>query len=562
MTLTAVLTLGVVLIIVLGVSLLGRPRGSTTVDFYLAGQRVGVMTNSSAICGDYLSAASFLGVAAAVYVSGLDGAWYAVGFAAGFVPVLLLVAAPMRRYGEFSVADFLGRRFGSEKVRLWSVGVLQIIILCYLVPQSVGAGITWELLVGHGLVGLSPYATGVLVSTAVIAIVVAVGGMRGTTWNQAVQFILLMLALCWLVFMAHADGFRYGEAVQRLGEEPLVSPAEELSQGHSGHQAPGGTADDQSWFDEPGARYGGLGQLALVVTLAMGTAGLPHVMNRYFTAPTGRAARTTTAWVLLLVGLFYALAVMMGTAARDVIPEAAREIEWVAELTDNGVLRVPEHALPALGYIYGGDGGLGLIAAAALIAAMSTVAGLLLSSAATWGHDVYERHINPAASQLQAVWAGRIITLLAAALSATAAIVMRPETFASVSPSMVASMITWAFAISGSALTPVLILAIWWRGITAAGAISGMLTGGTVAVAMFMTARWWGDLWVGELFAAPTLVSGTLAVVVIVVVSRFTQPPPGVGAAWLLMHGTAADREAERMAALTVAEKKGGRRAR
>lgn len=561
MTTTAVVTLAAVLVIVLGVSVITRPRNTSTVDFYLAGQRVGVVTNSWAICGDYLSAASFLGVAAAVYVSGLDGAWYAVGFAAGFVPVLLLVAAPLRRFGEFSLADFLGRRLGSERVRLSSVGVVQLVILCYLVPQSVGGGITWELLVGHGIFGLSPYTTGVLLSTAVIAVVVAFGGMRGTTWNQAVQFLLLFLALVWLAVVVTSEGFRYGDAVEALSQEPLVNP-----------ETSGGSADlvqetnyiqpDQSAvFGEPGARYGHLGQVALVVTLALGTAGLPHVMNRYFTSPTGRAARTTTVWVLVLVGMFYAMAVMLGTAARDIIPNAVADHPWLDELTVDGVLRVPEHALPVLGRIYGDEAGLGLIAAAALIAAMSTVAGLLLASAATWGHDVYERHINPKATQRQAVWAGRLTTLVAAAAAAGLGIALRPEAFTPAMPSLVATMVTWAFAVAGSALTPVVMLAIWWRRTTAAGGVAGMLAGGTLAVAMFLSASFMEPSPLRELMAAPTLLAAPVALGVTVLVSLKTRPPADTASSWVLMHGTAADRHAERLAALTVQEKR-RRRAR
>ncbi|GAA4919611.1 cation acetate symporter [Nesterenkonia rhizosphaerae] len=565
MTTTAVITLAAVLVIVLGVSVLTRPRHSSTVDFYLAGQRVGVITNSWAISGDYLSAASFLGVAAAVYVSGLDGAWYAVGFAAGFVPVLLLVAAPLRRYGEFSLADFLGRRLGSDAVRISSVGVVQLVILCYLVPQSVGGGITWELLVGHGIFGLSPYSTGVLLSTAVIAVVVAFGGMRGTTWNQAVQFLLLFSALIWLAVVLTADGFRYGDAVEQLSQQPLTNP--ELVD----------SGDQQSWqlveetnfiqpeepavFGEPGARYGHLGQVALVVTLGLGTAGLPHVMNRYFTSPTGRAARSTTVWVLVLIGAFYALAVMMGTAARDIIPAAAQEHPWLRELTVDGVLRVPEHALPVLGRIYGDEAGLGLVAAAALIAAMSTVAGLLLASAATWGHDVYERHINPRATQRQAVWAGRLTTLVAAALAAGLAIALRPDAYTPAMPSLVATMVTWAFAVAGSALTPVIVLAIWWRGTTAPGALAGMLTGACLAVTMFLTAGMMQPSALRELMAAPTLLAAPAAVLVTVLISRKTRPPASVDAAWVIMHGTAADRQAERLATLTVEERR-RRRAR
>lgn len=566
MTSTAILTLATVLLIVLGVSFLTRPRHSSTVDFYLAGQRVGVLTNSWAICGDYLSAASFLGVAAAVYVSGLDGAWYAVGFAAGFVPVLLLVAAPLRRYGEFSLADFLGRRMDSDRVRLVSVGVVQLVILCYLVPQSVGGGITWELLVGRGILGLSPYSTGVLLSTAVIAVVVAFGGMRGTTWNQAVQFLLLFGALVWLAVMVTSDGFQYGEAVERLSRETLANPE------HAGSGAPG----DGGWrlteetnhihpeqpavFGEPGARYGHLGQVALVVTLGLGTAGLPHVMNRYFTSPTGKAARTTTVWVLVLVGAFYAMAVMLGAAARDIIPGAVADHPWLADLTVDGVLRVPEHALPVLGRIYGDEGGLGLVAAAALIAAMSTVAGLLLASAATWGHDVYERHINPQATQRQAVWAGRITTLVAAGFAAGTAMVLRPEAFTPAMPSLVATMVTWAFAVAGSALTPVVVLAIWWRRTTAAGVLAGLITGTVLSVAMFLSASFMEASSLRELLAGPTLVAAPAALLVVVLVSLRTQPPSGVEEDWAIMHGTAADRQAERIARLTVEERRRRRR--
>ncbi|NDK31551.1 sodium/solute symporter [Nesterenkonia haasae] len=556
MTTTAIITLIAVLVIVLGVSVITRPRHSSTVDFYLAGQRVGVATNSWAICGDYLSAASFLGVAAAVYVSGLDGAWYAVGFAAGFVPVLLLVAAPLRRYGEFSLADFLGRRLRSDAVRLHSVGVIQLVILCYLIPQSVGGGITWELLVGHGLFGLSPYSTGVLLSTAVIAVLVAAGGMRGTTWNQAVQFLLLFAALLWLAAMVSADGFRYGEAVESLSNQPLMNPefldgSWELTQEQNAVD-PGQAAV----FGEPGARYGQLGQVALVVTLGLGTAGLPHVMNRYFTAPTGKAARTTTVWVLVLIGIFYALAVMMGTAARDIIPGAAREHPWLEELTEDGVLRVPEHALPVLGRIYGEEAGLGLIAAAALIAAMSTVAGLLLASAATWGHDVYERHINPRATQRQAVWVGRASTLIAAGAAAGLAIALRPEAFTPAMPSLVATMVTWAFAIAGSALTPVVVLTIWWRRTTAAGALAGLISGATVSIIMFLSASFLEASPLRELMAAPTLIAAPLAFLLTILVSLRTRPPSEVEADWVIMHGTAADRHAERLAQLTLRERR------
>ncbi|MBA0124538.1 cation acetate symporter [Haloechinothrix sp. YIM 98757] len=549
----SIIGLAALLLVVLGIALVLQPRGASTLDFYLAGRRVGVVTNACAICGDYFSAASFLGVAAAVYVSGLDGVWYATGFAAGFIPVLLFVAAPLRRFGEFSIPDFLGRRLTSDRVRLTAVCVVQLIILSYLVPQAVGSGITWELLVGHGMAGLSPYATGVAVSTAAITALVALGGMRGTTWTQAVQFLVLLCAFIWLTVAAIGSGFHYPEAVDRLNEQPLTNPtATEEGQWHLETERDRIDGEDPATFGEPGARYGSLGQFALIITLIMGTAGLPHIMNRYFTSPTGLAARMTTVWVLGLASLFYALAVLLGTAARSLIPDAAAEHAWMEELTVGGVLKVPEHALLVLGRVYGGEIGLGFIASGALIAVMSTIAGLLLASAASWGHDVYERHINPHASQRQAVWAGRGAVVLVAVLSAAVAVGLRPDSLTALLPSIVATMVTWAFALAGSALTPVFILTIWWRRTTAPAAIAGMITGAVTAITMFALGTVYGDAGLSEMLLTPTIVAAPLSAVVTVVVSRFTTTPAELDRLWLKLHGTAADRHTLRLARLTI----------
>ncbi|NDL60897.1 sodium:solute symporter family transporter [Phytoactinopolyspora mesophila] len=548
----SVIVLVALLITVVVVGIFIQPRRASTLDFYLAGQRVGVVTNACAICGDYFSAASFLGVAAAVYVSGLDGVWYATGFAAGFIPVLLFVAAPLRRFGEFSIPDFLARRLQSSRVRLTAVTVVQLIILSYLVPQAVGSGITWELLVGSGIAGLSPYATGVLISTTLITALVTLGGMRGTTWTQAVQFLLLLAAFVWLAIAVLGSGFNYPDAVSELSTEPLTNPS--LVGGEWQLEAePNRLNDDQPiYFAEPGGRYGHLGQFALIMTLVMGTAGLPHIMNRYFTSPTGTAARMTTVWVLGMAGLFYALAVLLGTAARSLIQAAAPEEPWLDDLTVDGVLRVPEHALLVLGRLYGGEAGLGFVATGALIAVLSTIAGLLLASAASWGHDVYERHINPRATQGQALWAGRAAVLVVALLSALLALGLRPDTMTALLPSIVATMVTWAFALAGSALTPVFILTIWWRGTTAPGAVAGMITGAIAAITMFATGTVVGGRGIGEMLMTPTILAAPLAALVTIVVSLRTRPPADLDQLWLKLHGTAADRQAERLARLTI----------
>ncbi|MFA9430984.1 cation acetate symporter [Egicoccus sp. AB-alg2] len=533
------------------VSVTARARGrATTLDFYLAGRRVGTVTNACAICGDYFSAASFLGVAAAVYASGLDGVWYAAGFAAGFVPVLLFVAAPLRRFGRISLPDFLGERFASERVRLVAVVIVQLVVLAYLVPQAVGSGITWELLVGRGVAGLSPYATGVIVSAVLIAALVVIGGMRGTTWNQALQFLLLLTVLLWLTTLALSAGFSYPGAVDEASATALEVPAPD---GEGLTTTPDRLRPERdAVFGSPGARYGGLGQFALLTTLVLGTAGLPHVMNRYFTSPTGRSTRFTTVWVLGLAGAFYALAVLLGTAARVTIAEHAGTAPWLDELTVDGVLRVPEHALLALGRIHAGVPGLGLVATAAFAAMISTIGGLLLAAAASWGHDVYERYVNPRASQRQAIRAGRVAVAVASAVAAGVALALEPARLSADFPSVVALLVTWAFALAGSALTPVLLLAIWWRGTSTRGAVAGMVAGACTAVVLLAAglSRGGGADDLGSLLLAPTLVAAPVATLATVVLSRVDGQPAGVTAVWLRMHGTAADRQVERFARL------------
>lgn len=551
MTVAGLLLCGVVLLVTVVALATTRPRGATPLDFYLAGQRVGVVTNACAICGDYVSAASFLGVAAAVYASGIDGVWYATGFAAGFVPVLLFIAAPLRRFGRFSLPDFLGRRLGSERVRLVAVVVVQLVVLAYLVPQGVAGGLTWELLAGAGIAGLSPYATGVLLSAVVVTTLVVVGGMRGTTWTQALQFVVLLAALVWLAVAVTVDGFSYPAAVERLSQAPLRNPVlvdgvwnlQPVRSALTGAEAPS--------FTDPGARYGPVGQFALVLTLALGTAGLPHIVNRYFTAPSGAAARVTTVWVLGLVGAFYVLAVLLGVAARDVLPAAAASQVWLEPLTVEGVLRVPEYALLALGRLVGGEVGLGVVATGAAVAVLSTIAGLLLASAASLGHDVYERHMNPRATARQAVRAGRVAVAVVALASVPPALLLEPRSLTALFPSVIAAMVSWAFALAGSALTPVMVLSIWWRGTTAAGAVTGMVVGTVTAVgavAVGLAAGAPGT----EALLTPTLVAAPAAAVATVAVSRRTAVPADLDALWVRMHGTAADRRAERLAALTI----------
>ena len=217
-------TIAIILVVALvlftiALSIFSRRFTRTTADFYLAGRKVGSFSNASAISGDYLSAASFLGVAGAVYASGLDGVWSAAGFAGGFMVVVLFIASALRRFGEYTVADFAFGRFGTSHIRLVTVLSVLLVSLFYMAPQMFGAGTTWKILVGTGFLpadanglflGVDPvYLSGVIVVTLIMMFYVAVGGMKGTTLNQIFQFWILWFAMFLVAAFAFGSGFSY-----------------------------------------------------------------------------------------------------------------------------------------------------------------------------------------------------------------------------------------------------------------------------------------------------------------------------------------------------------------
>ena len=206
----------VLILFTIGLSIFSRRFTRTTADFYLAGRKVGSFTNASAISGDYLSAASFLGVAGAVYASGLDGVWYAAGFAGGFMVVVLFIASPLRRFGEYTVADFAFGRFGTSRMRLLTVLSVLLVSLFYMAPQMFGAGSTWQVLVGTGIFGMDPYTSGVVVVALIMMFYVAVGGMKGTTLNQVFQFWWLWFAMFLVVIFSFGSGFSYSDALKMV----------------------------------------------------------------------------------------------------------------------------------------------------------------------------------------------------------------------------------------------------------------------------------------------------------------------------------------------------------
>lgn len=595
--------LGITLILMLAtvvISWYARRYTGTTLEFYLAGRAINVFTNASAICGDYFSAASFLGVAGAIYASGMDGLWFGIGFAAGFVPVLLFFASPLRRFGEYTLPDFLAARFQSHAARLSGVALVQIIALFYMAPQMMGAGTIWELMVGRGAFGLDAYTTGVLVTTAVMIVYTAVGGMRGTTWNQAVQFWVLFSALALVVIMGLVGGFSYARAMKEVSRDPLVSPeqwrvADLLLINPATGQAPADRAravmsqsyweqrvapqlsnpearvmvlmpqtsrldpGQPQYFNRPGHQYGALDQVSVVLTLVLGTAGLPHVMMRFYTNPSGRVARWTTAYVLIFTTVFYGLASMAGVMARSMIPRMAAATPGGAPfpLVD-GILRSPDMVLPFLAQSWGGAIGLGYVVAGAFAAMFSTIGGLLMASAASLGHDLYEQYIHPGAAEWARVAVGKGAVIFMSLVAGLLGLGVRHLGLAQAYPAVIALMVTWAFSVAASGFVPVLFCSIWWRGTTLRGMLAGIIVGGGGAVLyIFLNLlRVRGDLspfhplvQLMTQLTFPTIFTVPLALLTIYTVSYLDRNhlPGNIDAIWMRIHGTARERQERRV---------------
>jgi Na+(H+)/acetate symporter ActP len=446
----------------------------TTSDFFVASRTVRPRLNASAIGGEYLSAASFLGVAGLVLTFGADMLWYPVGWTAGYLVLLVLVAAPLRRSGAYTLPDFAEARLGSRAVR--SVCSLLVVAVgwLYLLPQFQGAGITLR-----STVGAPTWVGPVIVGLVVLANVTS-GGMRSITFVQAFQY--------WLKLTA------------------LLVPGAVLLAVWAGDSAP--LAPGTDGWSVPLAAGGGQGlyvTYSLIVATFLGTMGLPHVVVRFYTNPDGRAARRTTLVVLALLGVFYLLPALYGALGRVYAPSLAE-----SGRSDALVLELPRIMLD------GPVGELltGLVTAGAFAAFLSTSSGLSIAVAGVLSQDVTGR-----------AWAGRRLGGVAAFRLGAVVAVTVPSVVALTVPNLgVARAVGLAFAMAASTFCPLLLLGIWWRRLTPTGAIAGLVAGGLgcgVAIVWTLaTSRpsGWADAMMGQ----PAAWAFPLALVTMVVGSLLT----------------------------------------
>ncbi|MGW0435322.1 sodium/solute symporter [Micromonospora sp. NPDC003197] len=517
----------------------GLRMARTTSDFLVASRMVSPTWNAAAIGGEYLSAASFLGIAGLILRDGVDMLWYPVGFAAGYLALLLFVAAPLRRSGAFTLPDFCELRLGSRRLRKLATLFVVFIGWLYLVPQLQGAGLTLTTVTG------APYEVGALLVGAVVTANVALGGMRAVTFVQAFQYWLKLTALAvpviFLVLHWQADGrpavtppegptFRTATTVVveeaatltlADGTTHAVRPGDELSfaAGDPVPEVSGVTvANGLDWLLPSAAGSDDRGLFAtysLILATFLGTMGLPHVLVRFYTNPDGAAARRTTLVVLALVGAFYLLPTLYGVLGRIYTPQLL-----VTGQTDAVVVLLPGAAL--------GDGLTGrllaaLVAAGAFAAFLSTSSGLLTSVAGVISTDVLG-HGSVRDFRLATLFAGLVPVVLAL----------------NVSGLDVSQVVGLAFAVAASSFCPLLVLGSWWRGLTDVGAAAGILAGGGAAALAVLLTVVGPPLsgWPATLIAQPAAWSVPLAFTVMVAVSMLTRHrvPAEVGATMLRLH--------------------------
>lgn len=422
----------------------------TSADYYLAGRKVNSFINASAISSDYLSAASFLGVAGVAFLFGFDGIIYALGFFVGYIALLLFLASPLRKFGRYTVPDFVSERFHSRWARILGVIGVLFISLFYMAPQMLGAGKVMGLLLNL------EYKTSIVIIACIITFYVTVGGMKATTVNQLVQFWILFGAMFLLAFIPFIiKGYTYTDVVNFLATFKGPDPT--------------GKVFDGAAYTSPAYWLTNLKDtMSLLLALMFGTAGLPHILVRFYTAPDGKAARKTVIYVLLLIGMFYILSPYVGHVVRytylqgEAFGVSPHLMKWLAENGKN-------LAVPVAGSHFGGQILLGIVVAGAFAAILSTVAGLIIACSGAIGHDLVVNVFKPDMPEHSRVMVARFSSVLVGLLGI-------PLGFWAESM-QIAILVGLAFAIAASTFFPVLVMGVWWPRMTKNGAIAGLATG-------------------------------------------------------------------------------------
>jgi cation/acetate symporter len=458
---TALVVFAVVVGVTLLISYYASKRVHNATDFWAAGRGLTGPQNGFAIAGDYMSAASFLGIAGLIYLFGFDGFLYSVGFLVAFLTVLFLLAERMRNSGKYTIADVLAFRLKRQPARAAAALGTLTVVAFYLIAQMVGAGVLIE-----GLVDIDFSLAVILTGTFMVTYII-LGGMLATSWVQIIKAGLLMTAAVvmtvWVLVKIGGnplDLFRDARAESAAGEDYLK---------------PG------LFLSSP------LDTVSLGLGLVLGTAGLPHILMRFFTVPDAKAARSSVMWAMALIGAFYVMTTALGFGARAILGQGGEE---AAGATGN-------FALPLLADELGGELFLAIVAGVAFATILAVVAGLVISASGAVAHDIWSnivRHGHD--SEKEEVWVAKLSAVGIGALAIVIAILGGEDL-------NVSFMVGLAFAVAASANFPALLLALTWRRFNTTGAITGVLFGviSSVALVIISPTVWPGPNSEGGLFS-------------------------------------------------------------
>src|SRR5919107_1386146 len=437
----AVVIFAIVLSVTLAITYWASKRARGTIGFYAAGRQITGAQNGLAISGDYLSAASFLGIAGLIFIYGFDGFLYSIGFLVAFLTVMFLLAERMRNAGKFTIADVLAFRLRERPARVAAALGTLAVVAFYLIAQAVGAGVLIQALVGID------FSWAVILTGAFMLCYVVFGGMVATTWVQIIKAVLLMTGILVMSIFVLA----------KVGGSPieLFNRAEQQA-GETFSLGPG------TFLSSP------IDTVSLGLALVLGTAGLPHILMRFFTVPDAKAARSSVVWAVALIGAFYIMTTFIGFGARAFLGE-----EGKAAAGKSANLAAPNLAQELGGGVGSLGGGifLAFIAAVAFATILAVVAGLVISASGAVAHDIWSNIVRKDRdSEREELVVARVAAVGVGAIAIVIAVIGGANL-------NVSYMVGLAFAVAASANFPALLLALTWRRFNTAGAVTGVAFG-------------------------------------------------------------------------------------
>ena len=464
------LVFGAIIALTMYVTYLAAKRVTSTQQFYAAGRSVSGIQNGWAIAGDYLSAASFLGIAGLISLYGYDGFMYSVGWLVAYITVLLVIAEPCRNIGKYTLGDILAFRNEPKKVKTVAAISTITVSIFYLTAQMVGGGVLVKTLIGID------YEVSVIAVGIIMLMYVVFGGMVATTWVQIIKAILLVTASILLVIFTWAPyGFSLpGFLTAVVGDEKVQAQVAKLIGDAATNMTPEQLGQR---FLEPGLFLKApIDQISLGMALVLGTAGMPHILMRFFTVPTAKDARTSVNWAMAIIGGFYILTLFLGMGSAINVGSAK-----IASVDAGGNM-----AGPLLAQFIGGGAEsmlgnlfLAFVAAVAFATIVAVVAGLVLASASAMSHDIWVGVIKGEhATQQEEMRAARICSVIVGAVAIIVGIAAKGQN--------VAHLVALAFAVAASSNLPAVLLTLYWKRCNTGGIIMGMIVGSFTAIALVL----------------------------------------------------------------------------